>query len=238
MGRSQVLRNQRLGGRSGRGRTNSSTNTNKTNRAHPSQPRNTSSSQQWRQFPINDVDPDTGREDDTKFKSTASSSSSGQQDLDEQFLALEAHGNYANYQVSSEEDKYMYVTIAPTGATGLLDIQKINRGLSALTLHELLRLPPHLTESLENATASAAARRHTAAASTDNDIVGIESTSSLEDRKIDDIGSPPRNLTQAGVSSVITEVRTPVANTISKTSDANENMDDDDMESWLDSVIS
>ena len=242
MGRSQVLRNQRLGGRSGRGRTNSSTSQSKTNRGHRSQPRDASSSQQrntnssqgWRHFPNNDVDVHTGSDDETKFMSTASSSAP--QDLDEKFLALEAHGNYASYHTSHEDDQYMHVTITTKAATGSLNIQKINRGLSALTLHELLGLPPHLTESLENTSSAAAARRHGAADDDDSDVLRIER--SLDDCKVVDIQSPSRDATQAVVSRVITEESKTVTLPLSESNVVEDNMDDDDMESWLDSVIS
>ena len=234
MGRSQVLRNQRLGGRTGRGRTNTSSssgNNSKTNRAHPPESRNSNSTQGWRQYPNSNVDRDTGKDDETTFMSAAASA---QQDLDEQFLALEAHGNYANYQVSSEDDKYMFMTITTTAAAATLDIQKVNRGLSNLTLHELLGLPPHLTETLETASSVARSRAAAAAAA---DIVGI--TSDLGDCKVDGgIQSPPHNATQAVVSSDITEETTPLTNTIPTSNDVIEDMDDDDMESWLDSVIS
>jgi hypothetical protein len=202
MGRTQVLRNQRLGrpGQKGRGRGE-----------RMERPRKeTGENAAWRVSLHDGVDVGPRAE------------LSIQEELDEDLLALESHGNYhgsPSFGIAMADDDDVVLSGSFLGALTKIDVQQIDRGLSTLSLSEILGLPPHLTELLEDQSRHVvgATLRHTY--NHDEPVVG----------SCNDYG-------QASVAEAKT-VGTKSNEESKETKENTEDDDEDDMESWLDSVI-
>lgn len=201
MGRTQVLRNQRLGrpGQKGRGRGE-----------RIERPRKeTGENAPWRLSQNDGVD-----------ESTPAKMSS-QEELDDDLLALESHGSYygsPSFGIAMANDDIVSSGSFLGGLTKI-DVQQIDRGLSTLSLSEILGLPPHLTESLEDQSRHVVGATLRQTYNTDETVVG-----SSNDNE----------------QTIIAEEKTVETQSqeLSKETNGNtEDDDEDDMESWLDSVI-
>jgi hypothetical protein len=129
MGRSQVKYNQRNGrpgqkGRGGPGRGNAGRG------GDEQQPK------QQQQTAHGDLGDNTWRYQQDAVATNESK-------LDEQLLALESHGNYANQVSAVDEDEHDHM------GTSTVNVERMEQALLTVSLGEILRLPAYLTASLE-----------------------------------------------------------------------------------------
>mmetsp|Transcript_12388 Transcript_12388/g.20529 ORF Transcript_12388/g.20529 Transcript_12388/m.20529 type:complete len:212 (-) Transcript_12388:53-688(-) len=211
MGRSQVKYNQRNGrpgqkgrgggGREGRGggRGSSSTDSDDINKRPPARAAKTNlGDNTWRY-----------QQDDEDVTEESK--------LDEQLLALESHGNYANQVSATEEDDGNIGGSSTTSIITLINVVRMQEALTTVSLGDILRLPPYLTASLEHQS---------------RPVIGLAKKQTLRDneKRIEatpaakcDAPPTPEKLQQDNQEDAIVE---------------EEAEEENDMESWLDSVIS
>ena len=221
MGRSQVLRNQRLGrpgqrgyGR-GRGRGERIESSSRQRRVGDA-------NQDWKQgdgrIPLNT--------NSVVDNVTISQTTTAQDDVDEQIKALEAHGNYygisSSINVKSENDEMGPIN-SFLGTVTSIDAERIDQGLSTLSISQILNLPLYLTESLEGQS------RH---------LVGATLRRSYEYCEPDAADADVVTSEKVGGPTMVMEQHANENVSSDSTMTLKEEDDEEDMEAWLDSVIS
>mmetsp|Transcript_28547 Transcript_28547/g.42190 ORF Transcript_28547/g.42190 Transcript_28547/m.42190 type:complete len:190 (+) Transcript_28547:131-700(+) len=149
---------------------------------------------------------------DNLWRHNADSHISVEQQLEEKVLALESHGNYSNQmkEESSHEESFMEMS---------LDVQTLKECFDTLPLCDLLNLPPHLTEFIDTSRPSLKVQNEGEVSNpVTKDKDHILSLREEKEKRINLKNDDSKN------EGPVKEV--------------DEDDEDDDMESWLDSVIS
>mmetsp|Transcript_7629 Transcript_7629/g.11664 ORF Transcript_7629/g.11664 Transcript_7629/m.11664 type:complete len:192 (+) Transcript_7629:93-668(+) len=151
---------------------------------------------------------------DNSWRFNTQSGGDQEQELEERVLALESHGNYSNQTKDESSNEESFIEIS-------LNMQALKDCLDTLPLCDLLQLSPHLTEFLESPRPSLQSLQNE----------GGTPTSAKSGRK-----QFPASKEEDGRIDVVHDDLGKNEGLSKGTDDHDE--DDDDMESWLDSVIS